>query len=109
MRSVQEILIIGKHTPVGKALDLESNIQWLAYLLYAVPFTNINLPVQDSIKAISSSFNTILITELVNKISKDEDSLKQLTEADLIESYFLAERSIDKLAIATYALYLYGR
>jgi hypothetical protein len=110
MHSVKNILLAGgADTPLSIALDVTTNAQWLTYVMYSIPYVNINLPPLVSVKF--SSINKLSaddIDALVTAISSDRSAIEQMEAKGTEEAFFLAVRSLEKLAIAAYTLYLYG-
>lgn len=103
------ILTGGIDTAIGNILAVQENAQWLAYLVYSIPHIALNLPplttVQaDTIKAISQDE----VYMFVESLKGDSRALKQMEDKGTDEAFYLAVKSMDKLAIAAYTLYLYG-
>lgn len=109
MDNLRNIILLAADTPLGRILDPEKNAYWQIYLAYAVPHIGLGLPVLSSIKVVSNKYDKELIESITAALDEDEAALKQLEEKALVESYLLAQRAVDKLAIAVYTLYLYGR
>jgi hypothetical protein len=105
---IGDILLKGKLTPLGRALDIENNWQWLALVMYATPHVSIELPVLESVNTNETSLVRDM-EEFISFIDSDQKSIEQLAEYSLDDVYFLAQRTTDKLAIAVYTLYLYGK
>lgn len=109
MTSITEALLKAKTTPLGAVLNPESNMTWLIYSMYAAPHLNIDLPTIQSIQhAASVEYSYEAAVALIAEIDLSPECRKQLETHNLEESYFLAQRVLDKLAIAVYTLYLYG-
>lgn len=109
MDNLRNIILQAADTPIGRILDLEKNSYWPIYLAYAIPHVGVGLPVLSSIKVVSKKYDKNLIETLVASLDSDSGALRQLEDKTLLESYLLAQRAVDKLAIAVYTLYLYGR
>lgn len=109
MENIKNTLISASHTALGAILDPENNYQWLVYLMLSVPHVNLQLPVVESIKAVSHKLDKDVIKKLVDEAILSQEAIDQLEEKGLEEAFFLAQRDVDKLAILTYTLYLYGR
>ena len=112
MRTVSDILLNGKNTPIGRLLDVEANAGWLYLLMYSAAHINVDMPVMDSVTVPHSThqINTLHseMGRLVNAIDRSPEAIKQLSDFDLDDVYFLSQRVADKLAVAVYTLYLYG-
>ena len=110
MHSVKNILLAeGTDTPLGIALDVTTNAQWLTYVMYSTPHVTINLPPLVSVQF--SSINKLSsddIDALVAAISTNRSAVAQMEAKGTEEAFFLAVHSLEKLAIAAYTLYLYG-
>ena len=103
------ILAGGVDTPIGNILNVQNNAQWLTYLVYSVPHVALNLPPLATVHTSSiDSMSTDDVTILVNALSDDKASLEQMSQKGTAEAFYLAVKSMDKLAIAAYTLYLYG-
>lgn len=99
----------GVDTPLGNVLRVSENAQWLTYLMYAVPYISVNLPPISSVAC--SKMDKITFIEMENfaaAIMSERSAVKQLEEVGMEEAFFLAIKTVDKLAIAAYTLYLYG-
>lgn len=110
--SVIDTLLKGKDTPLGVAISVSDNCQWLALVMYATPHTNISLPVLSSTTIATPVVDSDVkgsINNLLTLIESDQNAIKQMSDYNMDDVYFLAQRSTDKLAIATYTLYLYGK
>lgn len=110
--SVIDTLLKGKDTPLGVAISVSDNCQWLALLMYATPHINTSLPVLSSTKSITPTVPSEVkgsINKLLMLIESNQNAIKQMTDYNMDDVYFLAQRATDKLAIATYTLYLYGK
>lgn len=109
MENIKNTLISASHTALGTILDPENNYQWLVYLMLAIPHVNLQLPVVESVKATTRSLDKDVVKEMLQAAISSQEAIDQLEEKGLEESFFLAQRDMDKLAILTYTLYLYGR
>lgn len=110
--SVIDTLLKGKDTPLGVAISVSDNCQWLTLLMYATPHINISLPVLSSATSTTPTLPSDVkgsINNLINLIESNQNAIKQMTDYNMDDVYFLAQRATDKLAIATYTLYLYGK
>ena len=108
--SVIDTLLKGKDTPLGVAINVSDNCQWLALLMYATPHINISLPALSSTTALVADSDVKgSINNLLSLIESNQNAIKQMTDYNMDDVYFLAQRATDKLAIATYTLYLYGK
>lgn len=109
MTDTIEAILKAKTTPIGTILNPESNMTWLVYSMYAAPHLNIDLPPISSIQhTASTDYSRDTVTTLISEIDSSAACRDQLESYNLEESYFLAQRDLDKLAIAVYTLYLYG-
>lgn len=108
MNTVSEVIVKAKDTPIGEILRPEENAHWLTYIMYASPHLNIDLPTIKSIQAKGSSIDIDTVRTMLSILNSSASGVSQLTDANLEEAYFLAQRDLDKLAIAVYTLYLYG-
>ena len=110
MHSVKNILLAkGTDTPLGSALDVTANAQWLTYVMYSIPYVNINLPPLVNVKFSSiDKLSTEDIDALATAIASDREVVAQMEAKGTEEAFFLAVRPLEKLAIAAYTLYLYG-
>lgn len=108
MTNVLTTIKSARDTEIGKLLDVDNNATWLLYIAYSVPHVMVDLPALCSVTAPSTSPEKN-VTELVASITSSADALKQMEDKSLDEAYLLAQRDVDKLAIAVYTLYLYGR
>lgn len=109
MENIKNTLIRASHTALGTILDPENNYQWLVYLMLSIPHVNLQLPVVESVKATTHSMDKDVVKEMLQAAISSQEAIDQLEEKGLEESFFLAQRDMDKLAILTYTLYLYGR
>ena len=109
--SVNDILLKGKDTPLGRALGVSDNYQWLTLLMYATPHIGVSLPVLSSTGSSAATGEDVkgLINSILTYIESDQNSIKQMSDYNLDDVYFLAQRPTDKLAVAAYTLYLYGK
>lgn len=110
MHSTKTIILDGGvDTPLGNVLDIISNAQWLAYIMYSVPHISINLPPLDVVEISQiSRLSDEDIDMLVKAILSDKASIEQMEDKGTDEAFFLAVRPLEKLAVAAYTLYLYG-
>lgn len=112
MRTVGDILLNSKNTPLGELLNVKDNSGWLSLLLYASPHINLDMPTMDSVQIAPPVTDTdspqALIRKFINAIDSNQDAINQMSEANLDDVYFLSQRAADKLAVAVYTLYLYG-
>lgn len=108
MIEVLTALKSARDTAIGKIVSIDNNASWLLYIMYSVPHIIVDLPPLSAVRSIQSSPGKD-ISGIVSTISLSTDAMKQLEAAGLDEAYLLAQRDVDKLAVAVYTLYLYGR
>ena len=109
--SVNDDLLKGKTTPLGVALDVSNNSRWLTLLMYATPHISVDLPVLNftgNLPPVTADVKG-LTNNIIELIESDTAAIEQMAERNLDDVYFLAQRPTDKLAIAAYTLYLYGK
>lgn len=108
MTDVLTTIKSARDTEIGKLVDVDNNAAWLVYIAYSVPHVIIDLPALYSVTT-ASTYQEKNVTALVTSITSSVAALKQMEDKGLDEAYLLAQRDVDKLAIAVYTLYLYGR
>lgn len=104
---VYDILLAQRDTPLGVALNTTFNAQWLTEVMYASPTVALLLPTNKFL--VSSTISAPDAEVLIRSVSTSKESIEILTNTSTEAAFFLAESMLDKLAIASYALYLNGR